>query len=329
MCRGARPVENHRVQVVTGSRSTVRGRPAQVWSLALVCLVSSLSFLLGAVAPMSEHSPVRLAGAFAVGSVGVAALVWWVQRPAVLHLAVTLSVLKLSLVVAVAATDVGQVSTAIGYVWICVYCSFFLSRHQTHLYLAAVVLAFGAALAVNPFPGAVQVWFLIGSTAVAASEAVARMVEQLTRQAVTDPLTGLLNRAGLRQAGEQLLSVEESLTAAVIDLDDFKAVNDDHGHAAGDQLLIAMTRAWKPLVRSGDVGARHGGDEFVLLLPRTEPAEAELLLRRLQAASPGHWSYGLAEAEQADTLSALLARADRDLYRAKAARVPRPRVSAS
>jgi two-component system, cell cycle response regulator len=155
---------------------------------------------------------------------------------------------------------------------------------------------------------------------------------RLARQALTDDLTGLANR---RHGGRQLerevaLCVRHGRLLALVrvDVDHFKAINDSHGHEAGDQVLVEVARRLESAVRGGDELARWGGDEFVALLPDTDKAGALRAAERLRAAvaaapveaagtelavtiSVGwaHWA--------GDTPDDLLARADRALYRAK------------
>jgi two-component system cell cycle response regulator len=155
---------------------------------------------------------------------------------------------------------------------------------------------------------------------------------RLARQALTDDLTGLANR---RHGGRQLerevaLCVRHGRLLALVrvDVDHFKAINDTHGHEAGDQVLAEVARRLAGAVRGGDELARWGGDEFVAILPDTDKAGALRAAERLRsavAAAPlqaagielavtvsvgwAHWA--------GDTPDDLLARADRALYRAK------------
>ena len=155
---------------------------------------------------------------------------------------------------------------------------------------------------------------------------------RLARQALSDDLTGLANR---RHGGRQLereiaLCVRHGRLLALVrvDVDHFKAINDSHGHQAGDEVLVEVSRRLAEAVRGGDELARWGGDEFVVLLPDTDKAGALRAAERLRASvaavpipvaggelpitvSVGwaHWA--------GDTPDDLLARADRALYRAK------------
>lgn len=93
-----------------------------------------------------------------------------------------------------------------------------------------------------------------------------RKTEHLTLVAETDPLTGVANRAGLTVRAQELLQYPFERTLLLLDLDKFKPVNDIYGHDAGDAVLVEITRRIKTQLRSADVVARIGGDEFVVLL---------------------------------------------------------------
>ncbi len=160
--------------------------------------------------------------------------------------------------------------------------------------------------------------------------------QQLRTQALTDSLTGLLNRRGLEQSGAVLLAQARRhgwpLTVAVLDLDHFKPINDRLGHEAGDRALQLFARLLRQHARAGDITARLGGDEFAVLLAHEQVAGAQALVHRLHGAldvhAPRelhfalHFSAGTAAAQHPhDTLAAVLSRADASLYAAKAARL--------
>jgi diguanylate cyclase (GGDEF)-like protein/PAS domain S-box-containing protein len=108
---------------------------------------------------------------------------------------------------------------------------------------------------------------------------------QLSRQAFTDSLTGMPNRAMFRQKLEEAVQGDGELpvTVLLLDLDDFKLVNDNLGHSAGDELLTTIAERLRAQVRPRDVLARLGGDEFAILLRDLDPADASGLAGRLLA----------------------------------------------
>ncbi|MCP9488378.1 MAG: GGDEF domain-containing protein [Solirubrobacteraceae bacterium MAG38_C4-C5] len=155
----------------------------------------------------------------------------------------------------------------------------------------------------------------------------AALSARLATQALTDELTGLGNRRALLEAGADPV---EGLAVVVFDVDDFKAVNDTHGHAVGDAVLREIAARCRREVRGGDVLGRLGGDEFVVLLPGAGVEGARRVGDALGAAVaaapidaggvavPVTVSLGVAAAPPED-LTALLARADQALYEAKRA----------
>jgi diguanylate cyclase len=111
--------------------------------------------------------------------------------------------------------------------------------------------------------------------------------EQLEILARTDPLCGLYNRRHFFALGEaafkKAVRYRRPLSVILFDIDHFKAINDTHGHKAGDQALIHIAELTRQAARDADIVARHGGDEFILLLPETDEASALRAAERLRA----------------------------------------------
>ncbi|WP_328470563.1 EAL domain-containing protein [Actinoplanes sp. NBC_00393] len=152
------------------------------------------------------------------------------------------------------------------------------------------------------------------------------LVARLDHSSTHDPLTGLPNRALFND--RLAAALPGRVSVALIDLDDFKTVNDTLGHGAGDVLLTTVAERLSGCVRAGDTVARLGGDEFVVLLAGLDAAEAELSAQRMIAAlaepviADGHdllvrASIGLATSGAGDDAGELLRRADIAMYAAK------------
>lgn len=160
---------------------------------------------------------------------------------------------------------------------------------------------------------------------------------RLERLALLDPLTEVLNRRGLEQVLAREIRWhrrdESELLALVIDLDNFKRINDQRGHAAGDVVLKEAARRLQASLRATDYVARVGGDEFVILLPRTRRAEGVLVAEKVRSAISGRGialgpggpaaltaSLGLVVlGEETDSINQLLAHSQAMLKRSKQA----------
>ena len=171
---------------------------------------------------------------------------------------------------------------------------------------------------------------------VAAQMRIAELEQALAEardEAFTDPLTGAFNRRGFadifeRELGRSLRN-NSGLALALIDLDDFKRLNDSLGHQAGDAALIHLVSVLRSVMRPADVLCRFGGEEFVILLPDTSLAEAEAAISRFQHEFSSHtlpgqdcvltFSAGVVAQTPTETLDALIGRADTATYTAKRA----------
>ena len=153
--------------------------------------------------------------------------------------------------------------------------------------------------------------------------------EELQMLALTDELTGIANRRALFRAGDEILASGRRMTVVLFDLDRFKHINDTFGHLAGDRILADVAATFKGNTRYGDVIARYGGDEFVLLLPDTEVEEgrqiSERLLEKIRqltwtisgAVLSVNAQCGVAASTAQTSLPELLSVCDQALYRRK------------
>ena len=204
---------------------------------------------------------------------------------------------------------------------------------------AAVTIALREVIAWDQLPAGTPLsWRVISSASYVAVLAVAmaglqklrRSQAQLAQLAMHDPLTGLINARGfaerLTHELERNRRYPRPMALLYLDLDDFKVINDSHGHQTGDAVLRLVADAMRSSVRQADMVGRLGGDEFAVLMPETDAALAEAAARRLAAslrnvfrgtptvtASIGVVSCGTADASTDE----LLRRADQAMYEAK------------
>lgn len=157
--------------------------------------------------------------------------------------------------------------------------------------------------------------------------------QKLREMAQQDGLTKLLNRQYFEQLGNiefaKAKRFSTGLTLAMIDIDDFKRINDTFGHITGDDVLKEMARCMKDVTRDFDLLARFGGDEFVLLMTNTNATDAKTLIHRLDQAIKNNVvrsgeheirvsaSFGIHQLNGEENLEKVLIEADRRLYEAK------------
>lgn len=162
---------------------------------------------------------------------------------------------------------------------------------------------------------------------------IAALMDEQQRLATIDPLTMLRNRRAFMELARVELNrsqrYELPLSLILIDVDHFKAINDGHGHGAGDQVLTALGALLHQQLRTPDLPARWGGEEFVIALPNTDGAGGAVVAERLRgavqalqlthagASIPVTASFGLAAYRPGESIESLVDRADRAMYAAK------------
>jgi diguanylate cyclase (GGDEF)-like protein len=206
-------------------------------------------------------------------------------------------------------------------IWVTIYASAFFGLRAAVAHGLVAAVGFAVVLRLHPVEQTTTVWLLVMGTAGVAGFVVGWFARRLNSLAATDALTGLPNR----QAFESVLGTEidraergdTPLAVALVDLDDFKAINDGEGHQAGDRALAALPEQWRRELRAHDVLARYGGDEFVVLLPNCPLDDAEDALTRMSRAGWPTCSVGVVAVARGERPEMVLARADAALYRAK------------
>lgn len=210
------------------------------------------------------------------------------------------------------------------YPMVACYVGWFHDRWAARGTVGVAAVASALALSANPQLGLATTWVNVTLVSAFCLGATMYLHGRLERLALTDPLTGALNRAGLEVRLEQELTrslrTGQPLLVGVLDLDDFKLVNDTQGHAAGDRLLVELVSGLRRLSRPYDAIARLGGDEFMLLMPGVGPADGETVFARLRDRTGDIWSHGIAVSKPGDSVDTLTERADARLYRNKRAR---------
>ena len=154
-----------------------------------------------------------------------------------------------------------------------------------------------------------------------------RVMERTSLQAATDPLTGLINRRSVEHLAADLLRRQILVAVVMADLDQFKRLNDTHGHEVGDRALRLYASTLRSTAREDDLVSRYGGEEFLIVMPGVDAAGAVQVLERAQAAlgeavGRAHVpvftaSYGVTDSTRSDDLRELILAADRALYQAK------------
>ncbi len=304
-------------------RPTTRG-----WVLAGLLVAGSITAWLLALAPDTSLARTDITIAVGVAQV-LLALVAVRARASTrgLWAAAAGAVLLVTVLVANADTGVRLLLALSAYTYLVLYAAYAFEHRAMRALLWLVVGGSVLGGLISPIGLRPIVWLCTVGGLTAAGGVIGRLVTRLRFYATIDSLTGVLTRtafdavataalAGCRRRGEPLC-------LAVVDLDEFKNVNDTHGHAAGDAMLGRVVDSWRTRLRSQDVLGRIGGDEFAVLLPGSDLAGATRLLEDLAGVSPVAFSAGLAVAGPDDDVLALRCRADAGMYAVKRGK-PRP-----
>ena len=275
-----------------------------------------------------EHNPAtRLALALAMLAIAYAVTTVLVLFPNLLPVPVFpfLTALGTLLISVLAYADGFAGSTySLLYVWVALYSFYFYSLRTALAETVWVSIAAAVELSVRggamaPF----SIWMLTTGTSFIGGLAIRQLVTQVRRLADRDGLTGLYNRRRLdEELDRDLRRAErtgEPLSLLILDLDHFKQFNDISGHVNGDRLLKDVAARWSAELRSGDVLARFGGEEFVVLMPACPIERAVQVADRLRALTPQLQtaSAGAAHWDGHENALSLIARADAALYTAK------------
>ncbi len=302
----------------------VAGRPGPIWSMvAWYGLVTT--FLLAGIVS-SEVSPNQIGatavsgyliaycvvGAVVVGGLGARTPGW------ALHLLVDLNVAVTCLTAASRPTALLAAIPLVTLVFAALYAATWFRQRDMMAHLAVLtVLSAVVVFARADDPNLRALWVTVLMLSWGLGFFVNSLIRDLNRQVLSDPLTGLLNRTGLdlladTRSGDRVEALPRSV--AVLDLEDFKEVNDRDGHQAGDRVLRDVGEVLRSQLRPSDTAARTGGDEFVVLLPFTTVDHARTVLARVIASMPIGCSIGLADWTAGSTFEEAVQAADREMY---------------
>ena len=306
---------------------SVLGMPGPVWTMAVWYGIIAVLLALSLVVPLhADAAPVvrQLLVAYAV--VGLVILLILRARTPMwfLQLQVALAVLATAWLAYASVTPEGTITSSMAFIVVGIYVAFWMTIRKALAFAGLASVSYFMALALSGnMPDLAVPWMLISAISFAIVLTIGLLLEQMNRALVTDPLTGLLNRTGmfaLVEARSSGVWLPEPRALVVIDLDRFKGINDREGHIAGDRTLRDFGRALRVVMGPRDVAVRSGGDEFVLLLPRTDVTDAAALVARLRGVVPVEWSYGITQWMGAEPFDLAWARADRQMYVQKALR---------
>lgn len=315
----------YRLSSLAGAGSNVLGRQ-RVRLLRIYLGATTFLYTYGVVFTLF---PVRTDIAYGnpVGGIiaivlGLSALVYLAVKPDRFGLATVAAMAATPIVMAFHISITAEYVCLIAPMFLAMYIRAFHPTRQAWVLIAALTVACVVAVAVAPAPHVGVITFLIIAVAiVGAAESFGLLVRAMFTAACTDPLTGLLNRAGWEIGTADLLSrsreTSTAVTVVVLDIDGLKQINDTYGHQAGDRRIVDYAHRWRRAVPRQAVLARLGGDEFAVCIAGEKPEVVEQFRRDVERQTPGV-SLGAATRPslQAD-IADLYADADAALYQGR------------
>ena len=319
----------NRFSLVTGTTTEIVRR-LQLRALRIYLAATTFLYFVGLVfilfpPPIREVDRANPAGAIIAVVMGVFGLIYLRRGPANLVPAIAAAMIATPAVIAFHVLDGAAFLCLIAAMFLAMYMIAFLgivlARVLTTVLTVSTVLALAVSVSASPLTYFAFVVAILG-----AAESFGLVTRSLVAIACTDALTGLPNRAGWEIATAHQLaracSAQTTLSVAALDVDNFKAINDEFGHQAGDQHLIEYARQLRTTIPEDAVLARLGGDEFAICIEGTSSARSADVLARIRSQHVDT-SIGAAFGPAATvTIAQLLAEADADLYRVKRAKGP-------
>lgn len=339
-----------RIRALIASRSDLGERELAATLLAAIGIAGPVVGFATYLLPHPEGTDYVTPSIAFVVSIAASSLLWWKRRAAPwwaisLCLAIGTVVITIPMVAVPGRTGV----YAGYYVLVAVFAAYFFSLRHAAAHLGWVGALYAGAIAIEQPVGGGEQWLngvsipaMVGLLIWALRMRIRSLLDELRSLADTDSLTELPNRRAFDQrlaAEAEAASVAtRPLSLLLVDLDNFKQLNDSAGHHAGDVALQRVASVIAGTIRREDWAARYGGDEFAVLLPDSGIDEAELVAGRLATAVSVAFvgeeveltaSVGAASAEAEVDPVDLTAAADRALYRAKPSRPREEHAEAS
>jgi diguanylate cyclase (GGDEF)-like protein len=314
----------HSVKLINGSGSRLLGAQ-QVRALRIYLGATTFLYAVGVTLtlfPVRENPTLSnpIGGIIAI-CLGVAALIHLAVRPDRPLPATLAAIAATPMVMAFHQLITAEFSCLIGTMFLAMYLRAFYRPRPAWGLILVLTTACLIALAVAPAPKATTTYVLVPVAIIGAAESFGVVTRALVTAACTDPLTGLLNRAGWDIATGELISRNRSrpvtVTVVALDLDGFKQLNDTYGHLAGDEHLVHCARLWAHAAPSGAVLARLGGDEFAVCIVARDPGDAETFIGQVGQLTPDASVGSAAQPAESADLVELHAHADEALYAAK------------